>query len=105
MCGKGAICALKYRNQPKEFQVKQCELFMQVSHKSKWISQVGIFQMKMIALLAEGKGVDEAISAALSEVDADLQSDSLPCDSSLKELIEIAKSSSCKTESNIRVQV
>ena len=90
----------------KEFQVKQCELFMQVSHKSKWISQVGIFQMKMIALLAEGKGVDEAISAALSEVDADLQSDSLPCDSSLKELIEIAKSKLMQNwKRNIRVQV
>ena len=97
MLGKGALCALKYRDQPKEFQEKQCRAFTLVSHSSKWVLELAVLQMKMILLLAEGKSVSDALDQALAECDGDMQSESNPGSSSLKELAAHARANLCKT--------
>jgi len=94
--GKGALCALKYRDQPKEFQEKQCKAFTMVSHAAPWTLELTNFQMKMIIYLAEGKNVTEATDLALAEVDGDMQSDANPGNSSLKELLTHTRNNLCK---------
>lgn len=94
--GKAALCALKYRDQPKEFQEKQCKAFTLVSHTSLWAVELTLLQMKIILLLADGKGVAEALDQALTEVNADMQSEANPGDSSLKELITYSRNNLAK---------
>ena len=82
-----ALCALKYRDQPQDFQAKQCRTLTQATHKSKWTEELNLFCMKVILSLTDGKkGFKEAVEQAMGEVDADLQSDSLPAHSSIKEM-------------------
>lgn len=92
-----AICALKYRDQPTDFQVKQCRTLTQSTHNSKWTEEVNIFSMKVILALAEGKGFKDAVDGAMAEVNADLQSDSLPAFSSIKEIVARSGEKPCAT--------
>ena len=47
--------------------------------------------MKMILFLAEGKSVSDALDQALGECDSDMQSETNPGNSSLKELAAHAR--------------